>query len=290
MNSDVYRFNIGQFKCTAVSDGTMNYVPPMFPPPATLLCINAPREQLERTLNQQGINLQQWKEWTSHYTCLLIDTGTKRVLVDTGAGNLGPTTGKLLSNLKQAGVTPYDIDMVIISHAHPDHLGGNTDNEGKPVFPRARWVIGKDEWQFWTSGQAEQKLPEQFRDRQIKFARKNLLPIKDKIELINGENEIVPGIRAIAAPGHTPGQIVLNIVSGGEQLLYISDLIIHPLHLIEPQWCAAVDIIPEIVAQTRRKILQKAADEKSLVMAFHFPFPGLGHVAVKEKAWDWLPI
>jgi hypothetical protein len=97
MNSNFYHFSIGQFKCTAVADGTLIYAPPMFPPPATLLCVNAPREQLERALSQQGIDLQQWKEWTSNYTCLLIDTGTRKVLVDTGAGNLGPMTGKLIS-------------------------------------------------------------------------------------------------------------------------------------------------------------------------------------------------
>jgi glyoxylase-like metal-dependent hydrolase (beta-lactamase superfamily II) len=128
------------------------------------------------------------------------------------------------------------------------------------------------------------------RDLLIGIARKNLLPLKNRLYLIDKESEIVPGIRAVEAPGHTPGLMALSVSSGNEQLLCISDVVLVPIHLAEPKWCASTDVIQERVATTRQKLLDKASAEKSLVMAFHFPFPGLGHVFRDGKAWKWQPL
>jgi glyoxylase-like metal-dependent hydrolase (beta-lactamase superfamily II) len=290
MNSQIHRFEVGSFHCTAVSDGTMIYAPPMFPPPATFLFANAPREQLEQALHEYNLTPEQWTEWVSPYICLVVNTGEHRVLVDTGADGLTPNTGKLLLNLKTAGITPEDIDTVILTHGHPDHIGGNTDSEGKPAFRNARYVMWQSEWDFWTSGQAEKMLDEHVRERMLRFARKNLPPIQGQLELVTHETEIVPGIQAIAAPGHTTGQMALAISSSGKQLLCVSDVVLHPIHLEQPGWCAGTDFSPQQVVATRRRLLKRAADEKSLVLAFHFPFPGLGHVSQKEAAWQWQPI
>ena len=162
--------------------------------------------------------------------------------------------------------------------------------DGEPNFVDANWVMWKSEWQFWTSEEAEHQLAEHGRDLLIRVARKNLLPLKHRLYLLDKESEIVPGIRAIAASGHTPGLMALSISSGNEQLLCISDVVLVPIHLAEPGWCASTDVIQEQVVATRQKLLDKAAAEKSLVMAFHFPFPGLGHVLRKDKAWKWQPI
>jgi glyoxylase-like metal-dependent hydrolase (beta-lactamase superfamily II) len=290
MSSESCRFKVGTIECMAVSDGTMTYTPPMFLPPAILLFVNAPQERLVQKLREHNIQPEKWVEWISPYICLLINTGRHRVLVDTGAGSLAPTTGKLIHNLRAEGIAPEDIDRVILTHGHPDHIGGNLNSEGKPAFPKARFVMWKDEWDFWTSEQAEQRLDEHVRARQIAFARKNLPPIQDRLDLVDHETEIVPGIRAVAAPGHTLGHMALAISSGGEQLLCISDAWLHPIHMESPDWCAAVDFAPEQVANTRRRLLSRAAAEKALVLAFHFPFPGLGHVVQKGEVWQWRPI
>jgi glyoxylase-like metal-dependent hydrolase (beta-lactamase superfamily II) len=290
MNGQIHRFKVGSFHCIAISDGTMIYAPPMFPPPATFLFANAPREQLEQALHEYNLTPEQWTEWVSPYICLVVNTGEHRVLVDTGAIGLTPNTGKLLPNLKAEGITPEDIDTVILTHGHPDHIGGNTDSEGKLNFPDARYVMWKGEWDFWTSGQAETKLPEHVRERQLKFARKNLPPIQGQLELVDHETEIVPGIQAVAAPGHTPGQMALAISSRGEQLLCVSDVVLHPIHLEQPEWCAGTDFSPQQVLATRRRLLSMAAANKALVLAFHFPFPGLGRVISKGEAWQWQPI
>ena len=290
MNAEVYRFRVGNFECMAVSDGTHTYAPPTFPPPATFLFANAPREALEHVLGKHSVELEQWAEWVSPYICLVVNTPEHCVLVDTGADGLGPDTGRLLPNLKTEGIEPEDIDTVIITHAHPDHIGGNTDSEGKLIFPNARYVMWREEWDFWNSEEAVLKLEEHVREVLLGYARKNLPPIKGQLHLVDRETEILPGIQAIAAPGHTPGHMVLAISSQDEQLLCVSDVVLHPVHLERPEWHAAVDFAPEQVVATRRRILNKAATEKALVLAFHFPFPGLGHVVQKAEGWEWQPI
>ena len=110
------------------------------------------------------------------------------------------------------------------------------------------------------------------------------------LDLIEREREILPGIQAVVAPGHTPGHMALLISSRGEHLLYISDTVLHPIHLEQPEWCATVDFAPDQVVSTRRRILNRASAEKALVLAFHFPFPGLGHIIQKGEVWEWQPI
>lgn len=290
MKNDSFPFKIGDFDCIAVSDGTYTYAPPIFPPPATFLFANAPKERCDQALREYNLQPEQWIEWKSHYICMIVNTGKHRVLVDTGADGIGSNTGKLLQNLQTEGITPEDIDIVILTHGHPDHIGGNTVGEGKPAFPNACYVMWKDEWDFWTSEQAELKLDEHSKEVLLKFARKNLPPIQGQLDLIDHETEIVPGIYAIAAPGHTPGHMALAISSRGEKLLCISDTVLHPIHLEHPEWYAAVDFAPKQVVTTRRKLLNRAETEKALTFAFHFPFPGLGYVIKKGKGWQWQPI
>jgi len=287
MVDERYGFKVGSFDCLAVSDGTFTY-----PSPSPFLFANAPKERLEQVLRAHKIQLEKWEEWTSPYICLLIDTDEHLVLVDTGAGGLGPNTGKLLQNLKAEGIAIGDIDTIILTHGHPDHVGGNTDSEGKSAFPHARFVMWKDEWDFWT-GEPDLsglKADEHIKGLLVTFARNNLLPIRGQIDLVEDETEIVPGIRAIPAPGHTPGHMALAISSRGQRLLVISDSVIHPIHMEHPDWYAAVDLDPDQVVDTRRQLLNRAAVEKALVLAFHFPFPGLGRVVQKGESWQWRPI
>ena len=224
MNPEIYSFKVGTFECMAVRDGTFTYSAPTFPSPASLLFANAPRERLDQALREHDIEPEKWTEWVSPYICLLVNTGKHLALVDTGADGLDPNTGKHLQNLKAEGIAPGDIDMVILTHCHPDHIGGNTSEEGKLAFPNARYVMWKDEWDFWTSGEAEVKLDEHVREVLLSVARKNLPPIQERLDLIEGEREILPGIRAIAASGHTPGHMALVISSAEEQLFCISAL------------------------------------------------------------------
>ena len=288
MTTESYRFKIGTFDCVAVSDGTFTYRPPSFPPPAAFLFVNAPKERLEEVIREHSLQPERWVEWTSPYICLAVNTGKHEVLVDTGAGRLGPNTGRLLSNLLAEGIAPGDIDTVILTHGHPDHIGGNTV-DGKPAFPKAHYIMWKAEWDFWTTELTELRVDEHVRERLKEVARSNLPPIQDRVYLVDRETEIVPGVCAVSAPGHTPGHMALAISSRGEQLLCMADAALHPIHTEEPDWHAVVDSSPQQVAATRRRLLDRAAAEEALVLAFHFPFPGLGHVTREGEAWQWQP-
>ena len=286
MSNETYAFKVGDIECFAINDGTFAYEAPLISAPADSLFANAPKKLLYEALNQHGIQPEKWMAFVSPFTCLSVDTGRHMVLADTGAGSSTPKTGRLLQNLQTVGIEAGDIDIVILTHAHEDHVGGNTDATGKPAFPKARYVMSKEEWAFWTSEQPEAL----YEDEDFTFIRRSLLSIGRQLDLVEREAEIVPGVRALAAPGHTPGHMVVALSSNGEQLLCIGDAFIHPIHIEHPEWHTSFDMAPERLLATRRVLLNKAASEKALMLASHFPFPGLGHVVLRGAGWQWKPI
>jgi glyoxylase-like metal-dependent hydrolase (beta-lactamase superfamily II) len=277
MISGSYRFRLGDFECVSISDGSLDY------PPQNIFA-NVPKEQIEAILRQRNLPTD---HITTPYTYLFIDTGDSRVLVDMGAGSLGPDTGSMLQNMRTADIEPADIETVIITHAHPDHVGGTLDDQGQLVYVNARYFIFKREWDFWFSETATANAPE----FHVSVARENLEPIQGRLQLLDQESEILPGIRAIAAPGHTPGHMVVSVSSDDEQLLYISDTVLYPLHLEHPSWVPIYDILPEEAEASKQRIFDLAAEENALVLGMHFPpFPSLGYVVKKERGWHWQPI
>ncbi|MBN1413745.1 MAG: MBL fold metallo-hydrolase [Bacteroidales bacterium] len=281
-----YRFRTGHFECISVSDGYYEYDPRH---------LFAGLTEAEVTALLKGFDLPPDKIY-SPYTFLYVNTGEHKVLVDMGAGKLGPHTGKLVMNLKSAGVEPGDIDTVVITHAHPDHIGGTLDENGKPNFPYAHYYIWKDEWDFWFSEEAFAKVqehlssllrPEVF----MKIAHEQLTPIKERIKLLTEESEIVPGVIPHRAHGHTPGHIVVSFSSAGEELFFTSDTVVFPLLLERPDIIPVFDIIPDMANESKHRIFDLVAEKHALMLAQHFPpFPSLGHVVKKGQGWKWEPV
>lgn len=272
--SDSYHFKIGDFQCLAVNDGD-------FVGNADMLFANAPKEELLQVLQLYGLKPD---HLPSTWTCLLVKTPTNVVLVDTGIGAGGEYGGQLLPILHEEGIQPQDIDTVILTHAHPDHIGGCVDGAGNVTFPEAKYYMWQDEWDFWTAETNLKKVPEWAAN----IARHRLPPLAEQLKTINNETEIVPGIRAIAAPGHTAGHMAVEVVSRGEHLLDMVDAALHPIQIEYPEWYAQLDQFPEQTVATRQAIYQRAAEKNALVLAFHFPpFPSLGHITRQNGGWKW---
>jgi glyoxylase-like metal-dependent hydrolase (beta-lactamase superfamily II) len=205
---------------------------------------------------------------------------------------VAPSVGNLLANLQEEGIEGADIDTVILTHGHPDHIGGILNAEGKPAFPNAHYFMTKEEWEFWESEPdlKQLKVDEHIKQIILTSAHRILPTIKNRLSLIEGEIEILPGISAVSAPGHTPGHMALSISSGNDRLLDVSDTVLSPIHLEKPDWIPVFDFNPEQAAVSKYKIFDRAAADKTWVFAFHFPFPSIGHVIKKEKGWQWKPI
>ncbi len=267
-------FTVGEISCRIVSDGHFAY-PPDF------LFANVDPTELDAALS---VRLDEDGNVSTPYRCLVLQTPRATVLVDTGLGRaaavLGAPAGHLLTALATAGLFPDDIDVVVISHAHPDHIGGLLFN-GELTFPAARHVMSRIEWEFWTSDDTLAELPEML----AAPARALLPPLakSDVLDLADGETDIVNGIRLIPAPGHTPGHCVVEVASASSSLTFLADAVIDELQFRNPSWVSAVDVSAEQTVHTRARLLDQAAADGSVVLAYHMA--GAGHVERSSGAY-----
>jgi glyoxylase-like metal-dependent hydrolase (beta-lactamase superfamily II) len=277
-----HRFRVGSITCTVLSDGYYAY-------PASWFFPNADPADLKGALESHHLPPD---DVLSPYTCLLIETGRHVVLVDTGAGESSRSSGAIRARLDVAGIRPKDVDTVILTHAHPDHIGGAIDLCGRSAFPNARYVLSELEWEFWTAARTDLshlRVPEAAKDSMNSTARRCLGALRHQIEPIDRETEVVPGVTAIPGPGHTPGHLAVLIASEGTQLLNLGDAAVHPLHLEHPAWQNGFDLAPDRALETRRQLMERAAADDMHLMAFHFPFPSIGRIAPSNDGWQWTP-
>jgi glyoxylase-like metal-dependent hydrolase (beta-lactamase superfamily II) len=214
------------------------------------------------------------------FTVAVVKTGGKTVLCDSGTGGqVQPTAGKLMTNMKAAGIDPAKIDTVLVSHCHPDHIFGLMEKDtNKPVFPNAELVISDVEYKFWTDPSVIDRLPE---------ARKGLarriqatFPNWKNIRQVQGEPEVAPGIRFVEAPGHTPGHRAFHLSSGASQLMLSNDTAYVPaLVVANPGWRGQYDQDGAMAEASRRKMLDRVVADKLMIAGYHFPFPGAGTIA-----------
>ena len=278
-----YRFKLGSAECTVATDGLL----PLGNPEDSFINIDKTeiaRELHDNFLPLHSANLEQ--------NVLIVNFGDRVVLFDTGMGTdklFGDSTGKLLSSLRQAGIDPADVDAVVMSHAHIDHCGGLCV-DGKPNFPNAQYFIGEPDFDYWTS---DEKIPKDYpaRPHFLNQARNNLLPVKDRITFYKDEQEILPGVTALSAPGHTVSHTIFMITSGNEKLSYIGDLAHHPVLLLErPRTHFKFDTDPAQSAESRVRMMDMFAANRIPILAYHFAWPGIGHVAKQGEGFHYIPV
>jgi len=278
----VYRFKVGAIEATVVSDGPLD-----IGEPKPEFFVGLTKEGMEKTLADNflptaNVRLEQ--------NALVLNTGDKLVLIDTGTGApgaFGPNSGRLLVNLKAAGIDPHDIDAVVLTHAHPDHCWGIMGPNGTRNFPNAQFYISQADLEFWTD-EAKRSMP--FVGDFIMPTRAALLPNRDRMIFVKDGQEILPGIQAMAAPGHTVGHTIYMVTSQGSTLCVTADLAHHPQLILEhPQVQFGFDTDGKQGSATRIRVFDMLAAQKLLVHAYHFPWPGVGHVTKQGEGFHYIP-
>lgn len=278
-----YRFKLGTAECTIVSDGQL----PLGNPSTAFL--NISKDEIARELHD---NFLPAGNAVLEQNVLVANFGDRVVLFDTGMGTdalFGASTGKLLTTLREAGIDPANVDAVVMSHAHIDHCGGLIADDGSHNFPNAEYFIGEADFNYWTD---DAKIPANYpaRPHFLNQARKNLLPVKDRIHFYKDGEEILPGITALSAPGHTVSHTIFMVNSGNQQLCYIGDLAHHPVLLLEhPRTQFAYDTDPVQSGESRVRMLDMLAANRVPLLAYHFAWPGIGHVAKEGDGFRYFP-
>ena len=276
-----YRMMLGDFEITALSDGTVDLKPKELLTNTTQAQVGA---LLDRSFEGDAV--------PTSVNAYLVNTGEKLVLVDTGAAKLfGPTLGNLLANLAAAGYKPEQVDAVLITHMHPDHVGGLM-LDGKPAFPNATVHADRHDADFWLAQANLDKAPAEMKGFfQGAMASMNPYVSGGKMKPFDGNTQLFPGIRAMAAPGHTPGHTVYAIESKGSKLLLWGDLMhVAAVQFPEPQVTIAFDTDSKAAAEQRVKAYADAAQGRYLVAGAHLPFPGIGHIRADGKGYAWVPV
>ncbi len=276
-----FRWKVGEFEVTAVHDGVARgpIDPARIP--------NAPLDEVKKLL---AANFMSTEQATNHFTTIVVNTGQKLVLIDTGFNNSGaPTTGQMGANLAAAGIDPKQIDTVLISHFHPDHINGLRSKEGALVYPNAEVVVPTADWDFYMDDSRMGATPEAGRGAFL-VARRVFSPIAKDLRRFEIGKEAVPGITAIASPGHTPGHVSFIVSSGTSTLMVVGDAANDPrIFARNPHWHLGFDIDKPLAVETRRKLLDMAATDRMQISFYHAAFPATGFVAKDGAGYGWFP-
>jgi len=277
----VYRFKIGAFEATVVSDG-----PLALGEPKPEFFVGISKDEITRDLTD---NFLPTNDMVLEQNALVLNTGSKLILFDTGTGAakmFGDKSGRILSNLRAAGIDPRAIDTVVLTHAHPDHCWGLM-NAKRRNFPNAQIYLSQADLDFWTD-EAKKSIP--FVGQLIEPTRAALLPNRDRILFVKDGQEVVPGVQAMSAPGHTVGHTIFMVTSQIKTLCLTADLAHHNILVMQhPKVEFGFDTDGKQGAATRIRMFDMIAAQRLPILAYHFPWPGIGHIAKQGDGFRFVP-
>jgi glyoxylase-like metal-dependent hydrolase (beta-lactamase superfamily II) len=278
-----YRFKLGDSEITIVSDGPLALgepKPEVFP--------GATKDEISKVLTDNFLPID---SLSLEQNAVVVNTGDKLALFDTGIGAskmFGSTAGRLLENLKAAGINAGDIDAVILSHAHPDHCWGIMSAAAQNNFPNAQIYLAESDLRFWTDeGNAQGPMADLIKQL-VAGTRQQLLPNRARIQFVKDGQNVIAGIQAMAAPGHTVGHTVYLITSAGKTLCYAGDIAHHHRLIVErPRIQFVFDTDPQQAVASRLRVFDMLANDRVAFIAYHFPWPGLGHWAKRGDGYHY---
>jgi glyoxylase-like metal-dependent hydrolase (beta-lactamase superfamily II) len=276
-----YRFMVGEIEVTLVNDGIARR------PLDAGFVRNAELADVQAALEAA---FQPPDTVVIPFTTTVLRTGGRVIMIDAGTGGLlAPTAGTWMGNFTAAGFAPEEVELIIVSHFHGDHIQGIRDRDGNAVFPNAQIMVPEEEWAFWMDDGRMSQAPEAMQGA-FQGVRRVFAPIADAVERYSGERELAPGVTALPAHGHTPGHNAFVVASGDGRLLVWSDTTNKPeLFVRNPSWQAVFDMDGDGAAATRRRLLEMAASERLRVSGYHFPFPANGHIARDGDGFAFVP-
>lgn len=276
-----YRYKVGDITLTAINDGFGRRPLEGFVRNAELADVKKAMEAA--FLPPDALNIT--------FTTLVLQQGDKLTLIDTGNGDSGaPTSGTWAANFKAAGFDPKNVNTVVFSHFHGDHINGFRLKDGTAMFPNAEVMVPAAEWAFWTDEAKASAAPEAMKGA-FAAVKRVFGPVSKDVKQFEPGKEILPGITAIAAPGHTPGHTVFAVSSGNGKLMIMSDTTNHPaLFVRNPEWSAVFDMDGPQAATTRKKLLDMVSAERMQVAFYHAPFPATGHIAKAGNGFELVPV
>ncbi len=279
MPPETNRFKLGNFEVLVVKDGAR----PSGKPQETF-GTNQSAEAVGELLEQNFLPKEQF---VNSFSPALINTGTDLVLFDTGFGEGGREAGngRLIEGLAAAGYTPDDVTVVVLTHMHGDHIGGLME-KGKPAFSKARYVMGQAEYDFWT----DEKRVGTPAENGHKGVLASVKPLAEKTTFIGDGAEVVPGITAMAAFGHSPGHMIFRAESEGKELVLTADTANHyVLSLQRPEWEVRFDMDKAAAAASRKKVFDMIATDRVAFLGYHMPFPSVGYAEKLDTGYRFVP-
>ncbi len=275
----VYQFKLGDFTITNVLEG---YIHREDMHPFTAKNVEAAEVEAVAAEYRLPFPLME-----HNFVPSMVDTGDKLIAFDPGFGEKkrAPTTGWFNELLPEAGYTLDDVDIVVVTHCHPDHIG-NLMAGGQPTFPNAEIVFGRTEFDYWVKGE---NIPD-FRPPTLEMFREVAEPMGERARFIEPGDDVVTGVTAVDAFGHSAGHMAFHIESNGQELMIMSDTVAHyAVSLSHPEWHFAMDDNPEVAAVSRRRLLDQIAAAKMAAIGFHMPFPSVGYIERRGDGFVWLP-
>ena len=268
MRPNVYRFPHGKFEVTTVFDGAVQ-----FGGPHPIFGENMAADEVAAYAEA---NFLSGTKQEIGFTPVIVNTGSELILFDTGNGEARrPARGNLVASIEAAGYTADQIDTVVITHMHPDHIGGMMEG-GKPAFPNARYITAQAEYDFWAADDKKEH-------RVGKLVQSNVVPVAEKFSFLGDGGSVASGVTAVAAFGHTPGHMAYHIESEGKRLLLIADACNHyVMSMQKPDWHVKFDMDKAAAAATSKTLLGMAAADKIPMTGYHMPFPAIGFIEAQS--------